>query len=298
MQIFRDSAKYRMNSVQKSKAALPVEVLTPTRPWWDLRLHELVRYKDLLFLFVKRDFIVSYKQTVLGPLWVVIQPLLATIVFSIIFGKVANLPTDNRPMVVFYLTGITAWGYFADCLNKTSKTFLENAGIFGKVYFPRLILPLAIVVSSLIKFGIQFILLLGVLIFYIYREANIDVNIYVLYTPLLILIMAGLGLGFGILISSLTTRYRDLQYLIQFGVQMLMYATPVVYPLSMVPDKYRWLVIANPMTSVIETFKRGYLGVGTVDPYHLAYSLGFMFVILFIGIITFNKVERNFIDTI
>ena len=287
-----------MNSVPESKTLAKTEVISPKTYWWDLRLNEIWQYRDLLLLFVRRDFVSVYKQTILGPVWFVIQPVLATIVFSIIFGKVAALPTDGRPMVVFYLVGITAWTYFADCLNKTSKTFTENTHIFGKVYFPRLIVPLSIVVSSLIKFAIQFLLMLTVLVFYVFRGANIDLNSMVLLTPLLIVIMAGLGLGFGILISSLTTRYRDLQFLIQFGVQMLMYATPVVYPLSLVPEKYRWAILANPMTSVIETFKVGYLGVGTMEYTHLAYSFTFMLVILFFGIIVFHKVEKNFMDTI
>ncbi len=287
-----------MNSIPESKTLPTTEVISSKSHWWDLRLNEIWQYRDLLFLFVRRDFVSVYKQTLLGPLWFLIQPVMATLVFSIIFGKVAALPTDGRPMVVFYLVGITAWTYFADCLNKTSKTFTENAHIFGKVYFPRLIMPLSIVISCLIKFAIQFILMLAVLVFYVYREANIDLNAMILLTPLLIIIMAGLGLGFGILISSLTTRYRDLQFLIQFGVQMLMYAAPVVYPLSMVPEKYRWAILANPMTSVIETFKIGYLGVGTMEFSHLAYSFVFMLVILLVGIIVFHKVERNFVDTI
>jgi len=276
-------------------------VINPKSGWWDLKLGDIWRYRDLLLLFVRRDFVAQYKQTILGPLWFFIQPVLTTIIFTIIFGRVAKIPTDGLPQVLFYMTGIVGWNYFADCLNNTSATFTKNANIFGKVYFPRMIVPLSIVISNLIKFGVQFALLLGFLLFYWARGANVNPNIYIFLTPLLLLMMAGLGLGFGIIISSLTTKYRDLQLLVGFGVQLLMYVTPVVYPLSFLSQnypQYRWLILANPMTSIIETFKYAYLGAGTFDPLHLAYSACFMLVSLFVGLLIFHRVEKTFMDTV
>lgn len=245
-------------------------IIEPTSPWWDLQLREIWKYKDLLFLFVRRDFVSIYKQTILGPLWFFIQPILTTIIFTVVFGKVAKIPTDGLPPVLFYMTGIVAWNYFADCINKTSTTFKTNAHIFGKVYFPRMIVPLSIILSNLIKFGVQFLLFLLFLAYYFFEGANIHPNVYVLLTPLLLLMMAGIGMGLGVIISSLTTKYRDFQFLIAFSVQLLMYATPVIYPLSFLEEKYRWLALANPMTSIIETFKFAYLGAGVFDFMHLA----------------------------
>lgn len=273
-------------------------IIKPESGWWNVHFREIWRYRDLLLLFVRRDFVSIYKQTILGPLWFFIQPVFTTVIFTVIFGRVAKIPTDGLPQVLFYMTGVVGWNYFADCLNKTSGTFTTNAGIFGKVYFPRIIVPLSIVLSNLLKFGIQFLLLMGFLVYYGATGANIHPNIYVLLTPLLILIMAGLGLGFGIIISSLTTKYRDLKFLVGFGVQLGMYVTPVVYPLSFMSESHRWIILANPMTAVIETFKYAYLGNGTVAPLHLAYSFGFMLVILFVGLAVFHKVEKNFMDTV
>ena len=277
------------------------EEITPKKHLFDVNLKEIWEYKDLLLLFVKRDFISVYKQTILGPLWFFIQPIFTTIIFTIIFGQLAEIPTDGLPQVLFYMCGITCWNYFSECLNKTSNTFISNANIFGKVYFPRLVLPISITLSNLLKFSIQFLLFLGFLIYYISQGTNINPNIYILLLPFLLLLMAGLGLGFGIIISSLTTKYRDLQFLVLFGVQLFMYATPIVYPLSLAKEKlgeYSWIAIANPMTSVIETMKYAFLGQGQFSWYYLAYSFSFMVILLFIGTITFSKVEQTFMDTV
>ena len=273
-------------------------IIKPKTKWWDFNLSALLKSRDLIWMFVWRDFVSLYKQTILGPLWFFIQPVLSTIVFTVIFGRIAKLPTDGLPQVLFYMCGIVGWNYFSDCLTKTSTTFTANAGIFGKVYFPRLVIPLSIITSNLAKFIVQFFLFLGFLIFYFVRGAQIHPTIYILLTPILLLIMAGLGLGIGIIISSLTTKYRDLQQLVGFGTQLLMYLTPVVYPLSFISGKLKWLFLANPMTSIIETFKFAYLGVGEFNWMNLVYSAGFMIVVLLIGILIFNKVEKSFMDTV
>ena len=277
------------------------EIITPKRNLFDINLKEIWQYKDLLFLFVKRDFVATYKQTVLGPLWFIIQPLFTTIIFTIIFGNLASIPTDNLPPILFYMCGITCWNYFSECLTKTSNTFTVNSNIFGKVYFPRLIIPLSIVISNLFKFTIQFLLFTIFLIFYYFNDAEIYPNGTIIILPFLLLLMAGLGLGFGILISSLTTKYRDFQFLVSFGIQLFMYATPVVYPLSLAQEKlgkYHWLASLNPMSSIIETMKYSFLGQGNFSNIHLLYSLIFMIILLFVGVITFNKVEQNFMDTV
>jgi lipopolysaccharide transport system permease protein len=263
-----------------------------------LHLVDLWRYRDLTMLFVWRDFVSQYKQTILGPLWHIIQPLFTTLLFTLIFGRVAKLPTDGLPPMLFYMAGITCWNYFSDCLNRSAGTFLANAAIFGKVYFPRLCAPLSVIISNIIKFGIQFGLFLGMMAYFWLRGAAVHPNALVLLTPLLILIMAALGLGVGIIVSALTVRYRDLQVLVGFGVQLAMYVTPVIYPLSMVPDKYRWLVLANPMSALVETFRSAFLGGGTFDPWGLLYSGVSTAVILLVGIVLFNHVERTFMDTV
>jgi lipopolysaccharide transport system permease protein len=273
-------------------------VICPQRGWLDLRLGELWQARELVMLFVWRDFVSAYKQTILGPLWYLIQPLLTTITFTVIFGRIANLPTDGLPQFLFYMAGTVIWGYFAACLTKTSNTFIANAGLFGKVYFPRLTVPLSILISNLVTFAIQLGLFLILLAYFALAGAAIRPNLWVLATPLLVLVMAGLGLGFGIIVSALTTRYRDLQYLVTFGVQLSMYATPVVYPLSTVSGKLRWLILANPMTPIVEGFRYAFLGAGTVDGGHLLYSATFMLVVLLIGILIFNQVERTFMDTV
>jgi len=273
-------------------------IIRPKRKWLDLRLSELWQSKELIRQFVWRDFVSVYKQTILGPLWYIVQALFTAITMTVIFGKVAKLPTDGLPQFLFYLSGTAIWSYFSGCLNKTASTFKDNASLFGKVYFPRLIVPISILISNLISFAIQFGLFIGFLIYFKLAGAPIYPNSWILFTPVLIMMMAGLGLGFGIIVSSLTTRYRDLQYLVTFGVQLLMYFTPVVYPLSMVRGKFRILLLANPMTSIVECFRYAFLGTGTVNIYYLLYSLGFMFVVLTIGILIFNRVEATFMDTV
>jgi lipopolysaccharide transport system permease protein len=273
-------------------------IIRPQRRWFDLRFDELWRYRDLIVLFVWRDFAANYKQTILGPLWYLIQPLLSTITFTVIFGNLAGLSTDGLPQLLFYMSGTVIWGYFAVCLTRTSNTFIANAAIFGKVYFPRLVVPVSILLSNLITFAIQFGQFLAFMVYFGLTGAAIRPNEWILLMPVLLVMMAGLGLGFGILISALTTRYRDLHYLVTFGVQLLMYATPVIYPLSTIPDKYRWLILSNPMTPIVESFRLAFLGAGTVSVMHLLYSFGFMVVVLTIGILIFNRVERTFTDTV
>jgi len=273
-------------------------IIRPRRPWFDLRLGELWRYRDLIVLFVRRDFVAVYKQTILGPLYHLIGPLLTTITFTVIFGNIARLPTDGLPQFLFYMAGTVIWTFFANCVSGTSGTFIGHAGIFGKVYFPRLVVPTAIILSNLVAFAIRFGLFLAFVAYFGLAGAVIRPNGWMLLTPVLLLIMAGLGLGFGIIVSSLTTRYRDLTVFVSFGVQLLMYATPVVYPLSTVPDSYRWLIMANPMTPIVESFRFAFLGAGTVDMLHLLYSFGFTAAILTIGILIFNRVERTFMDTV
>jgi lipopolysaccharide transport system permease protein len=273
-------------------------VLRARTGWFDLHLSDLWRYRDLTMLFVWRDFVAQYKQTILGPLWHIIQPLFTTILFTIVFGTVAKLPTDGLPPALFYMAGITCWNYFAECLNRSAGTFINNASIFGKVYFPRLCVPVSVVISNIIKFGIQFALFLGFMGFYYAKGATMHPGLLILLTPLLVLIMAALGLGTGIIISALTIRYRDLQVLITFGVQLLMYVTPVIFPISMIPEKYRWIALANPMSALVETFRYAFLGAGTFDPLNLAYSAAATLVILFVGILLFNHVERTFMDTV
>lgn len=274
-------------------------IIEPQRSLFDLRLGELWRYRDLVMLFVRRDFVAAYKQTILGPLWYLIQPLLTTITFTVIFGNIASLPTDGLPQFLFYMSGTVIWSYFADCLNKTSNTFVQNASLFGKVYFPRLAVPLSILISNLITFLIQFGLFLFFALFFALRGADISPHwLWIAFSPVLILMMAGLGLGFGIIISSLTTKYRDLRFLVQFGVQLLMYATPVIYPVSSIPERYQWLILANPMTPVIEAFRYAFLGAGTVAAAPLLYSLFFMVLVVLIGAVLFNRIEQTFMDTV
>ena len=263
-----------------------------------INFREVWRYKDLLFLFVKRDFVTFYKQTILGPLWFIIQPLLTTAMFVIVFGNIAKLSTDGAPKIVFYLAGVTIWSYFSDTLTKTASVFTTNASIFGKVYFPRLIMPLSLVFSALIKFGVQFSIFLAVLFYFILTDSNVHPNAYVLLTPILILIMAILSLGLGMIISSMTTKYKDLSFLVTFGVQLFMYATPVVFPLSTLPPEYQSIIMLNPLTGIFECFRYAFLGAGSFQFSMLLYSVLVSFAILAIGTIVFNKVEKSFIDTV
>src|SRR5512136_547355 len=272
------------NLVNSQTSAAPDHwdlVIRPHRRLLDLKLGELWRYRDLVMLFVRRDFVALYKQTILGPLWYLVQPLLTTITFTIVFGNIAKLPTDGLPQFLFYMSGTVIWTYFATCLTKTSETFVQNSQLFGKVYFPRLAVPVSILISNLITFLIQFLLFLGFVAYFILRGTSIQVNwAWIALSPILLLMMAGLGLGLGIIISSLTTKYRDLRFLVQFGVQLLMYATPVILPISSFPERFRWIILANPMTPIVEAFRYAFLGAGTVSLPNLAYSFGFMLVVV------------------
>lgn len=273
-------------------------IIRPKSGWFDLHFQDLWRYRDLVALFIRRDFVATYKQTILGPLWFIIQPVLTTFTFTVVFGAVANLPTDGLPKILFYLSGVTAWNYFAECLTLTSNTFVGNANLFGKVYFPRLAVPLSIVISNLIKFGIQFGLFLLFMLFFVLKGAEVRPTPAIFLLPILLLIMAALGLGSGIIVSALTTRYRDLRFLVQFGVQLLMYSTPIIFPLSKLPDKYRWVMLSNPMTPVIETFRYAILGSGTFNLRHLGMSAAAAILILTSGVLLFNHVEKTFMDTV
>ena len=274
-------------------------IIKPKNKWYQIDFKAIWKYRDLLLLLVRRDFVAVYKQTILGPLWFFVQPILTAITFTFIFGSVAKLSTDGNPSTLFYLSGITIWTYFSDCLTKTSNTFIANAGVFGKVYFPRLIMPLSVLVSNLIKLGIQLTIFLCVWSYYLIysKSVNPHWNLFWL-VPVLIFMLAGLGLGFGILISSLTTKYRDLMFLVGFGLQLLMYASSVVIPISSMSDKVKSMMLLNPLTSIIETFKYIFLGSGFYDSIWLFYSFGFMSLLIIISVIIFNKVEKSFMDTV
>jgi homopolymeric O-antigen transport system permease protein len=274
-------------------------IIKPQTSLLEIPWRDIWRYRDLLKMFVTRDIVTVYKQTILGPIWFVIQPILTTAIYVLVFGNIAGISTDGMPKILFYLSGIIIWNYFAESFNQTAQTFKLNAHIFGKVYFPRLVLPLSKIVSSLIKFVIQFAFLL-VVYFYFILSGNevIQPNINLLLVPLYVIMMAGLGLGFGIVFTSWTTKYRDLTFLLTFGVQLLMYATPVIYPVSTIPGKYKPYILANPMTAIVEGFRYALLGTGNFSWLNLGYSFGFMVVLLFFGIIIFNKTEKSFIDTV
>ncbi|MCY7421206.1 MAG: ABC transporter permease [Chitinophagaceae bacterium] len=272
--------------------------IKPTNSIFNLQLKDVWNYRDLLWLLVRRDFVSFYKQTILGPLWFFIQPLFTTIIFTLVFGQMGGFSTDSLPQPLFYMAGITAWNYFAECLTKTSTVFSVNAAIFGKVYFPRLIMPLSIVVSNLVRFGVQLLLFLMVMGFYWYQGARFNITWAIALFPIIVVLMALLGLGGGMIISSLTTKYRDLAFLFTFAVQLLMYATTVIYPLSSAPEKYKWLIELNPMTAIIETFRYGFLGQGSFTWYSFGYSSLVTCGLVVFGVIIFNKVEKNFIDTV
>ncbi|MCX2431346.1 ABC transporter permease [Pedobacter sp. GR22-10] len=268
---------------------------------FDLKFGEIWAYRDLLWLLVRRDFVSFYKQTILGPLWFFIQPLFTTIIFTFIFGNLAGISTDGLPKPLFYMAGITAWNYFADCLTKTSTVFKDNAGIFGKVYFPRLIMPLSIVVSNLVRFGVQMLLFMLMMAYYHFTGAAFHITWAIWLFPVIVVLMALLGLGTGMMISAMTTKYRDLAFLVTFGVQLLMYATTVIYPLSEALNKYpdyAWIIEYNPMTPIIETFRYGFLGEGSFSWGSLGYATGLTATLLLFGVVIFNKVERNFVDTV
>ncbi len=273
-------------------------VVEPRHRWWDLRLAELWRARDLIALFVRRDFVAVYSQTILGPLWFLLQPLLTTITFTFVFGRIANLPTDGVPAFLFYMSGTVIWSYFAACLTKAAGTFTLNAALFGKVYFPRLAVPIASLISNLIAFGIQLGLFLVFLLYYVLAGRVPMPGGQLLLLPFLVVIMAGLGLGSGMIVAALTTRYRDLQHLVVFAVQLLMYATPVIYPVSTIPQRFRPFIQANPLTAVVEAFRFAFLGTGTASPRGLSYSFTFMMAVLITGVLLSNRAERTVMDVV
>lgn len=276
----------------------PVRVIEPERGLFSVPIREIWEYRDLLLLLVRRDFVALYKQTILGPIWFVLQPIMMTIVFTVVFGNIAKIPTDGVPHTVFYLAGITMWTYFADTLTKTSETFITNANVFGKVYFPRVIVPLSIVISGLLKFAVQLGIFLVFIAWYAFSEQAVRPNAAALLLPVLLLMMGALGLGLGMIISALTTKYRDLRFLMTFGVQLLMYATPIIYPVSALPEAYRPWILANPITPIVEAFRYGFVGSGTLDLAMLGFSCAVIFLVLAISMVTFNQVEKTFMDTV
>lgn len=273
-------------------------LIKPKTGWFDINLKELIQYKDLIAMFVKRDFKTLYKQTILGPLWIIINPLLTTIMFTIVFGNIANISTDGMPQIVFYMLGTTIWSYFSTCITQTSSTFTGNASIFGKVYFPRLVTPIATVMSGMINFAVQFAMFLCFAIYFIMKGSPIQPNLCILITPLLLVQLAALALGFGIIISSLTTKYRDLAVLVTFGVQLWMYATPIVYPASQISGNIKTLMMLNPVSPIVESFRYAFLGSGSIPWNYLGISIVTTFVVLFIGVILFSRVEKTFMDTV
>lgn len=273
--------------------------IKPRTSLLQLNLKDVWRYRDLMLLFVRRDFVAQYKQTILGPVWYLLQPILTTMMFLIVFTRVARIPTDGVHPIVFYMSGITIWTYFSTSLTATSNTFVSNANIFGKVYFPRLVTPISIVISNLIRFGIQFCLLLITMVWASFNGYPLHYSINLLLLPVLLITFAAMSLGLGIIISSLTTKYRDFTILVTFGIQLLMYATPIAYPLSFLEERgYGWVIALNPLTPLVEAFRYVLLGKGTFTADTLLYSGGFTAAILLIGIILFNRVEKTFMDTV
>lgn len=273
-------------------------IIEPKRHLLDLKLNQLSRYRDLLWMFIKRDIIVVYKQTVLGPLWFFIQPIMTTLIYVFVFGNIANISTDGIPKPLFYLSGIVLWNYFSECFMRNADTFSTNSEIFGKVYFPRLITPLSLIFSNAIKFLIQFGLFLAVYTYFLVQGATVFPRMELFTLPFLILLMAFMGLGFGLIFSSMTTKYKDLKFLIQFGVQLLMYATPIIYPMSTLPAKFQAILWWNPITHIMEAFKFGFLGQGSFSLVGLAYSTLFTLLLIIFGTIIFNKTEQTFMDTV
>lgn len=265
---------------------------------FSLNLREVWHYRDLLLMLVKKDYVTFYKQTILGPIWFFVQPILTTLIYVLLFGQIAKLSTDGTPQIAFYLSGITIWNYFSETLTKTSTVFRDNAAVLGKVYFPRLIMPLSIVVSGLMKFAVQFALFVAVVLYYTYVKNVLHPNLWILATPFLLLLMASFSLGLGMVFSSLTTKYKDLVFLLTFGIQLFMYATPVVYSISSIPLQYQWIVNLNPLTGIFECFRYGFLGSGNFSPDSLLLSSVFIAIILLFGVLIFNKVEKNFMDTV
>jgi lipopolysaccharide transport system permease protein len=276
-------------------------VIRPTRGWFTLNLAEVWRYRDLLMLLIHRDFVAKYKQTILGPAWFVLQPLLITVVFSVIFGEIAKIPTDGLPPVLFYLAGLLGWSYFAQTFQSTSGTLVNNAGLFGKVYFPRLVVPLSAVISNFFAFALQLVTLLTVWIYFkLFTDTGglFGFSAGIVWLPLVVLQVAALSLGVGLWLSALTAKYRDFTFLSGFIIQIWMYATPVIYPLSQIPEKWRWIAVLNPMSMPVEAIKLMFLGQGTFIPAYLALSVGVTSLLFLSGIVVFNKVEKTFVDTI
>jgi len=273
-------------------------VIKPRSSLFELNLRDLWKYRDLINMFVRRDFVTFYKQTILGPLWFIIQPIFTAGMFTFIFGSVAQVPTDGIPPMLFYLAGIINWNYFSGCLTSTSDTFVANAGVFGKVYFPRLTVPVSVVITNMIRYLIQYVIFIIVLGIFMYRGTPLNLGWTIALTPVLLLYMALMSLGFGIWISSLTTKYRDLRFALPFFVQLWMYATPVVYPLSLIPEKYKMIIALNPMVPVVELFRYAYLGAGTINQQYIIMSVSFTLFILVTGIILFNRIEKTFMDTV
>lgn len=273
-------------------------IIESKRSLLDWKLNEVWQYRDLWYMFVVREFVISYKQTILGPLWLFIQPLITALMYVLVFGNIAKISTNGQPKVLFYLAAIAPWNYFSSCFAKTSTSFRDNQNILGKVYFPRLITPLSIISSNLIKFAIQLLLFVVILGYYILNDANVAPNTHIFFVPIYTLIMAGLALGMGMVITSFTTKYRDLVFLLQFGIQLFMYATPVIYPVSAIPEQYQLYIYLNPMTSIVEGFRYAFLGGTPLDLFWTAYSALFMLVVLFVGTIVFNRTEQNFMDTV
>ncbi len=273
-------------------------VITPHKGWFNLNLKELKNYKDLIFLLVKRTFVAQYKQTILGPLWAIIQPLLTTVVFTVVFAGIANISTDAVPAFVFYMCGNVAWAYFSNTLTATSSTFTANSAILSKVYFPRLVMPISTAISNLISFGIQLIMFVCFWVYYLLTTDGIHPNAYLCLLPILVVQMAALALGCGVIISALTTKYRDLAHLVSFGVSLWMYGTPIAYTMNIVPEKWAFLIRLNPMTPVIEILRYGFFGSGECPLNYWFISLGTSFLILFLGVLLFSRIEKNFVDTV
>ena len=289
-----------MNNIENGDKEWLFEI-TPLNNFFSLNLSEVWQYRDLLFLFVKRDVVTVYKQTVLGPLWYIIQPLFTSITFTLIFNRIAGINTGIVPPFLFNLAGITIWNYFSSCLNETSDTFKKNASVFGKVYFPRVIMPLSVVISNLLKFGIQFLIFIVFYIYFYVQGAPVSLNLTILFFPFLIILMGFLALGLGMIISSMVTKYRDFTYLVSFGVQLLMYVSAVMYPISLVVTKlpeYGWLIKYNPLAYIIETSRYMLLSVGMLSVLGLVYTVALTVFVFFLGLLIFNKTEKSFIDTI
>ena len=274
------------------------KVIEPKTSMLDLKLGELVQYRDLIWMFVKRSFKSQYKQTILGPMWFIINPLITSVLFTVVFGGIAKISTDGVPQFLFYVAGNTAWSYFATCITTTSTTFTANASVFGKVYFPRMVMPVSTVIFSLLSFLIQLVMMVGFMLYFIAIGENVEPNGYIALVPLMVLHMAAMGLGFGIIISSLTTKYRDLSILVGFGVQLWMYITPIVYPVSTLSDKAKSIIMLNPMAPIINNFKYAFLGCGQMEWGYWGISAIVTAVVIFIGLIIFNKVEKTFMDTV